>query len=200
MPLLPLFPLGTVLFPGSTLPLHIFEPRYVQLISECLSGGSTFGVVLILEGEEVGSPAIPHRVGTEAAIVEARGLPQGRYDIAVHGQRRFEIKGLRHERPYTVAEVEWLPRGGGGSQEAVEVARALMEEFLRRLRGPLPGGIKGLAALDDEGLSFVIADLLPVEPDLKQELLEAPTPALRLDLETRILMEALRPEGLGAMG
>ena len=68
---LPIFPLGTVLFPGMPLPLHIFEERYKRMIGRCLDGDRAFGVTLLKSGREVGGPAIPHEVGTIARIVQA---------------------------------------------------------------------------------------------------------------------------------
>ena len=75
---LPLFPLHTVLFPGSTIPLNIFEDRYKTMINDCRATDDMFGVVLIKEGEEVGGPSIPHEVGTVAKITNMREISGGR--------------------------------------------------------------------------------------------------------------------------
>ena len=89
---LPLFPLNTTLFPGGTLPLHIFEPRYRAMTRRCLEGDERFGVVLIAEGPEVGGRAVPHLVGTVARIALAETLEGGRYNLMTTGERRFAIK------------------------------------------------------------------------------------------------------------
>src|SRR6195256_548196 len=105
---LPLFPLHTVLFPEATLALQIFEPRYREMIGRCLAHDEAFGVVLILEGDEVGDPATPRRVGTEAAIIASDRSKDGRYEIVAEGRRRFEITGLDTARSYLRADVTFL--------------------------------------------------------------------------------------------
>ena len=88
---LALFPLHTVLFPGMALPLHIFEPRYRQLVDHCLETNSAFGVVLIQSGREVGGPAIPHTIGTTARITAAERLPDGGLNIEAVGHHATDI-------------------------------------------------------------------------------------------------------------
>jgi Lon protease-like protein len=107
---LPLFPLKTVLFPGQVLPLHIFEPRYQTMIRRCLADDSPFGVVLIREGQEVGSdPADPYPVGTLTRIVESTHLPDGTMNIITVGTERFRIRQLLHDQPYLRGQVETYP-------------------------------------------------------------------------------------------
>jgi len=103
---LPLFPLGSVLFPGMLLPLHIFEPRYRLLVKRSIESDEPFGIVLIKSGPEVGGPAEPHRIGTTAKIMGSTPLPGGRSFIIARGDRRFEIGSIDAERePYLVAQV-----------------------------------------------------------------------------------------------
>src|SRR2546426_8735755 len=102
----PLFPLHTVLFPEATLALQIFEPRHREMTGRCLAHDEPFGVVLILEGEDVGGDAVPRRMGTEAAIISSERSKDGRYDIVAEGRRRFEIVGLDKSRAYLRADVE----------------------------------------------------------------------------------------------
>src|SRR5437867_167868 len=90
----PLLPPHTVLFPDTTLPLHVFEPRYREMIGRCLEHDESFGIALILDGDEVGGHAIPQRIGTEAAIIACQRNSHGEYDIVVQGQRRFAIRPL----------------------------------------------------------------------------------------------------------
>ena len=122
---LPLFPLHTVLFPQATMSLHVFEPRYREMVGRCLEHDDPFGIALILEGEEVGDYAIPRRIGTEAAIIASQRFPDGRYDIVVEGRRRFEIRSLDKTRAYLRADVEFLedPLGKETDLRADAVAR-----------------------------------------------------------------------------
>ena len=111
----PLFPLGTVLMPGATLPLHIFEPRYRQLTVDLVTGAvpnKEFGIVAVREGftpDDDGIGAL-HTVGCMAELRDVRRLPDGRYDIVTRGARRFQLLDLDTEsKPYLVGSVEFLP-------------------------------------------------------------------------------------------
>jgi Lon protease-like protein len=106
---LPLFPLGTVLFPGGLLPLRIFEPRYLELIRDSARLGTGFGVCLILEGSEVGEPALPAALGCEARIVDFSTTDDGLLGIVVQGERRFHVARTKvRDNGLIVAEVDWL--------------------------------------------------------------------------------------------
>src|SRR5882672_7382750 len=111
--ILPLFPLNTVLFPGMSLPLHIFEERYRQMINACISQNAPFGVVLIESGREVGSPATPHAIGTSAHIAGVERMADGRLHIEVVGQQRFHILSLHYDEAYLTGTIEEFPLGGG---------------------------------------------------------------------------------------
>lgn len=130
---LPLFPLNTVLFPGMALPLHIFEPRYRQMISHCLAHQEMFGVVLINNGPEVGGPAIPHPVGTTATITRVEKLPDGRMNIETVGQERFRIVALHHEEVYLSGTLEAFPLEETESESAQQAAQALRPWLARYL-------------------------------------------------------------------
>ena len=80
---LPIFPLNTVLFPGETIPLQIFEDRYKLMITECIEKNTRFGVALIREGKEVGGPAIPYQIGTIVSLVDHKSTPDGRIRITL---------------------------------------------------------------------------------------------------------------------
>jgi Lon protease-like protein len=94
---IPLFPLGTVLFPKQYLPLHIFEERYKLMIGECLRDQSRFGVVLIRAGREAGGPAVPFETGTTARIVDMESLEGGRMNIKTIGERPFHITRITQQ-------------------------------------------------------------------------------------------------------
>lgn len=112
---LPLFPLGTVLMPGASLPLHIFEPRYRQLTVDLVTGavpGKEFGVVAVREGWTPDDSGINglHRIGCTAELRDVRRLPDGRYEIVTRGARRFRLLSLDDEsKPYLMGSVEFLP-------------------------------------------------------------------------------------------
>ncbi len=191
---IPLFPLQTVLFPGATLPLHIFEPRYREMVGRCLEHEEPFGICLIREGEEVGGPAVTHRVGTEAAIIASQRYGDGRYDLVVEGRRRFEVLQLDRARPYLRADVRFLgePDGANDPELAEAVAR-LFEGVLESLE------LSGQAVIDEtwkdldaRSLGYKIAAVLPVEDDVKQEVLETPDAGARLRRIAEILMHLRR--------
>ena len=177
---IPLFPLGTVLFPGGPLPLRIFETRYIDLVRRCLRDGSGFGVVLIREGLEAGGPALTFDVGTYARIVDFSQQPDGLLGIRAVGERRFRILERRRERDgLNVAEVEWLPE---------EAPQPLPEEFaelapaLDALLGQVGEPYASLELrLDDAAwVAGRLAEILPLPPGHKQRCLEIDDPAGRL--------------------
>ncbi len=151
---LPLFPLHSVLCPGIALPLHIFEPRYREMVGQCLETGSPFGVVLIREGREVG-PLAGHiaDVGTTAAIRQAGRYPDGRLDIVTVGETRFRIVSLdRATHAYLTAVVEELEEPvGGDDREADALAADVGRRFLAYLELLQPTDAAG----DQPGASAV---------------------------------------------
>ncbi|MBM4421476.1 MAG: peptidase S16 [Chloroflexi bacterium] len=191
---LPLFPLGLVLFPGSDVPLHVFEPRYRLLVRRCSGTDSPFGIVLIRKGEETGPAAEPERVGTAARIVAVHPLPDGRSLIVARGFRRFAIERIDAEsEPYLVAEVTWLDEedgpDAGPTADAVRdlfgdyvlAANSIIEKPEDKLSDDLPPGAGPSA------LSYRIAAQLAIPKPDAQRLLEAPTAAARLELERGML-------------
>src|SRR5215207_2079835 len=101
-----MFPLGSVLLPSVFLPLHLFEPRYRQLIRDCMAGSQEFGVVLIERGSEVGGGDVRADVGTVARVLEARELDDGRWAVGAVGTRRIRVVEWLDDDPYPRAEVE----------------------------------------------------------------------------------------------
>lgn len=161
MPLLPLFPLEVVLFPGVPLPLHIFEPRYKEMIGECLANSAPFGVVRALE-EGIAE------VGCTAEIMTVtKEYPDGRMDLVAEGRKRFEVLELNQERSYLRAEVLMVPDEPDNAAEAERV-RAI-ELHLQILS--LAGAVQDLSAADQSMLSFYLAGSLPLDLDFKQKLL-----------------------------
>jgi uncharacterized protein len=193
--LLPLFPLGTVLFPGALMPLHIFEPRYRVLIRRCVERQHPFGIVLIRSGAEVGATAEPYDVGTEAKIVAESQLPDGRSYIVTRGERRFAVEGLIADaEPYLVGQVRYLeePEGDRAADHA-SIAREALGAYLLAVVA-LTDDSRGERALAEElreaepsDLAYRIAGSLAVDAIQQQALLELETASARLEEETRIL-------------
>ncbi len=204
---LPLFPLGTVLYPGLLLPLHIFEERYRQLIAD-LTGGRTgeqpeenapaFGVIAIRQGREVGADGIRelHEVGCTAEIRRVEELPDGRFDLVTTGAQRFRLRTVDFDTaPYLVGEVEYLdeePADGESAEAAGVLAASVAKHYLAyrdqllslqgqapRVRGPLPS--------DPLVLSYLVAAAMVLDRQDKQNLLEAPDAAGRLRAELALL-------------
>jgi len=181
--LIPLFPLEVVLFPGTPLPLHIFEPRYKEMIGECLAHGSTFGVIRALE-QGVSD------VGCTAEIVTVtKEYPDGRLDIVTEGRKRFEVLHLNQERSFLRAEV-LLIEDEPGIPAKEETARAvqLHSEILT-----MAGAIQDLSAADQAVLSFYLAGSLPLDLDFKQKLLALRGESQRIAALTQYL-EAVLPK------
>ncbi len=100
-----MFPLSTVLFPGASMPLHVFEPRYRALMRDCLAGDHRFGVILIERGSEVGGGDVRAALGTRGLITKAIELPDGRWLLQVVGESVVEVQEWLPDDPYPVALV-----------------------------------------------------------------------------------------------
>jgi hypothetical protein len=178
---LSLFPLNTVLFPGCLLDLQIFEPRYLDMISRCMKQDEGFGVVCLLEGQEVGEAAGQFSaIGCEARICDFQRRPNGLLGIRVEGGRRFKVRRAQvlPDR-LTVAEVDWLEEAAAqplGLEHAdlVALLEALAEHPLIAALG-MTDGVSDQAALANQ-----LAYLLPLALEQKLQLLELDTPQARL--------------------
>src|ERR1035438_7357518 len=136
---LPLFPLGTVLYPGLLLPLHIFEDRYRQLVHELLDGPGPqhFGVIAIREGRETGVDSISsvYEIGCTAMLRQVREHEDGRFDLVTVGTQRFRLGQFDDSRPYLQGEVELLGEDTGDPATADLAARAVQRAFRLFQRG-----------------------------------------------------------------
>ncbi|HXP17213.1 MAG TPA: LON peptidase substrate-binding domain-containing protein [Terriglobales bacterium] len=161
MSLLPLFPLDVVLLPGTPLPLHIFEPRYKEMISECVDRKKLFGVVRVKE-EGVAE------IGCTAEIITvAKKYPDGRLDIVAEGRDRFEIMQVSQERSFLQAEVLYLQdEPGQASAEKIAQAVKLRAEILQ-----LAGADASEPPDAEVARSFTLVGTLPLDLDFKQTLL-----------------------------
>lgn len=190
---MPLFPLGTVLFSGSKLPLRIFEPRYLGLVSECMRAEAPFGVVLIREGHEVrlpdqDAPTIFH-IGTAAHIVDFDPLPNGRLGIVCEGRERFRIhRSWVRDDDVMAARVEYLPEErpstvGPDFSGLVDVLSDLMQHPLVRKLG------LEVDYDDARSVSWRLADLLPIDVETRQNLLQMRQAHDRLEVLDRMVRE-----------
>ncbi len=170
--LLPLFPLDVVLFPGTPLPLHIFEPRYKEMIGECLAERRAFGVVRAIEQGLAD-------VGCTAEIVTVvKEYPDGRLDLVTEGHTRFEVVRVNQERSFLQAEVLLIDdEPGSAPPEQTSRAVQLHSELLA-----IAGTKQDLSAANPKLLSFYLAGSLPLDLDFKQKLLSLRSEPERLSL------------------
>jgi Lon protease-like protein len=169
--LLPLFPLDLVLFPGASLPLHVFEPRYREMISECLDQKKSFGVVRTKE-EGVAE------IGCTAEIIAVtQKYSDGRMDIVTEGRDRFEVMQVNQERSFLQAEVLYL-QDDPDQASAEEIAQAI------KLQGEiieLAGATSATpSTLESAQLSFSMVGPMPLDLDFKQSLLVLKSEAARM--------------------
>ena len=186
---LPLFPLNAVLFPGGTLPLRVFEQRYMTLVKDCLKRESTFGICLIAEGAEVGAPAVPHKVGTQARIVAWDMTQPGILNITVRGEARFRIlsseagrEGLLRARVEPIAAEPEMP---------VPEALAALVPLLQAMAAD--AGAERLPPphrFDDAAwVGYRFCELLPIPAIARQKLLELEDPISRLEIVFKFLAQ-----------
>ncbi len=193
---LPLFPLNTVLFPGATLPLHIFEERYKTMVNMCLNEKRPFGVLLIRRGREVAEAVESFEVGTTAHIAQVQQVEEGRLNLICLGGERFRVSSTSSDRPYLVGEVELLATKADDepkTQELAGDAGSLFAEYIRLYLAMTQQWARSVEMpsnpdrLADYIGSRVAADLLT-----KQRLLEELSARTRLAVEVQLLGDAIR--------
>lgn len=169
--LLPLFPLDLVLLPGVPLPLHIFEPRYKEMIKECLDQKTPFGIVRAKEAALVNT-------GCTAEIINVlKTYPDGRMNILVEGQKRFEVLQINQDRAFLQAEIFYLEDESDPAASA-EVDKAIhLHEEIMSLAGASP---EGTERANTHQLAYRLAGSLPFDPDFQQALLEMNSEAKRI--------------------
>jgi uncharacterized protein len=196
---IPLFPLGTVLFPGLVMPLTVFEDRYRVLVRDLLAmpdgeDAREFGVVAIQRGWEVDRHAgdnatlTLYEVGCSAEIRQVTEHPDGRFDLVTVGRRRFAIKKIDSAAtPYLVAGVEWLDEPTGPPGEAERLTSGLLELFQNYLRLVRPDEAGEQVPDDPVVLSHLIAATAALPLGERQALLSAADATARLRAERRLL-------------
>jgi Lon protease-like protein len=179
---LPLFPLKTVLVPGASLALRVFEPRYLDLVRECGRNASTFGICLLLEGEEAGIAASTAAVGTEAAIEDFGTGDGGLLALHVRGRRRFQARRTRvRDNGLVVATVDWRDVD---VDDELRPEHAVLGQVLRHILEQVGGEHAQAAAtrLDDAAwVGWRLVELLPLSDRQRQALLQQDDPHERLD-------------------
>jgi hypothetical protein len=178
------------------LPLHIFEERYKAMIGDCIERETPFGVLLIREGQEVGEPAEPFRVGTTARIVQVSRLQEGRLNIMTRGERRFEVVEITQQVPHLVGLVKLLDDQTGEVPE--ELVAEVSEEYRAFLthQATIAGGWNShLEVTQDPPQLFSqaiasIASSIELPRDLRQQLLELSSTRERLEKLLPLLKRA----------
>ncbi|HEB58913.1 MAG TPA: peptidase S16 [Gammaproteobacteria bacterium] len=186
---IPLFPLNTVLFPEGPLPLRIFEPRYLDMVSDCLRHDTGIGIILIEEGSETGPTTQTHQVGTLCHISYWNRRSDGLLGVTMTGDQRFRV--LRQEvcdRHWLVGEVEMLPNEPAQSlpEEFIPLAE-LLERIIGQLDPPFTTMKKRLQ--DACWVGARLTELLPLDLRRKQSLLELDNPLQRLAVLNESLHE-----------
>lgn len=189
---IPIFPLNTVLYPSGTLPLRVFEARYMDMARECLKTKAPFGVCLIVEGKEVGDPATPANIGCAAHIAECDMQQLGVLNLITRGGRRFHIsRRFVAAQGLVKAHVEWLPTEPDAPMPdqygaCVNILKAIAgDERFRHL----------VADAKFESASWVgyrLSEILPIPLRIKQQLLEIDGAVARL----AVLHQFLEQRGL----
>jgi ATP-dependent Lon protease len=190
---LPLFPLNVVLFPGTALPLHIFEPRYRKMLADCLAGPRRFGVIAT---GPAGEPPERGSVGCVAEVKANEQLPDGRSNILVMGGARFVVRDVSvGPEPYLTGMVDEFEEESGTSP-AAEAVRELQErftEYFRTHRLLNDADPEGPSLPDDPlALSFAVAAAIECEPAVKQSLLATRSTGERVMLLLRMLPSLTR--------
>ena len=185
----PVFPLQTVLYPGSLLPLRIFEVRYMDMAKACLKDSSPFGVCLIKEGEEVGTPAVPEAIGCLARIADCDMEELGILKIRAQGGERFRIVSSEVNRQGLIVAEAQMMDPEAAAPDAPGLADCAL--FLRKVIAGI-GEARFVAPLlfeDASWVSFRLAEILPLRTDVKQKLLELTDASLRLAVLHRFLRQ-----------
>lgn len=178
---IPLFPLNAVLFPGGTLGLRIFEARYLDMVRECSRTAGTFGVCLIMAGEEAGEPALPAAVGTLARIIDFDTLPDGLLGISVTGGARFRVQKSRiRGNGLVIGEVrEWPDEPVVPVPIEFSLLPAILERLAEQAGLSWRNGPRERYE-DASWVGFRLAELLPLGDAERQHLLEVTDPMERL--------------------
>jgi uncharacterized protein len=188
---LPLFPLQTVLFPGGELSLRIFEPRYLDLVRDCLKSGTGFGVVAIKSGREAGTAATPFPIGTYAEIVDWSQGADGFLTLALKGSLRFQIRSHSvMPNQLIVGAVTWLdkPRATASPERSER-----LNQLLKALCEKMSPTIDVYKAPAGNQIAYRVAELLPLPLSLRYELLCMESDLAQIELVEDAIQRVVRP-------
>jgi Lon protease-like protein len=194
---LPIFPLALVLFPGVPLPLHIFEPRYRQMLSDVRAGNSLFGVSYYdASTSEKDRPATGH-VGCVAEVTETQAMPDGRSNILTVGLIRYRLEEyVERDDPYLLARVSYFEDEEEDQNLLSESARDVAQTFTRIARAVRTinderANLPDISDTEPQRLSFLVAAAMEVDTDIKQDLLELRSTGGRLQRLREMLERAV---------
>lgn len=194
---LPLFPLPVVLFPGVPLPLHIFEPRYRQMLSDVRSGNNFFGLSYFDSSASDTELPPPGHVGCVAEVTESQLLPDGRSNILTVGLVRYKVEAyVERGDPYLVAEVSFFEDEDESDEILSENSQGVAETFTRiaravRIINDERASLPDISDTEPQRLSFLVAAAIEIDADVKQELLELRSTAERLQRLSEMLALAV---------
>src|SRR6185503_17385812 len=194
---LPLFPLAVVLFPGVPLPLHIFEPRYRQMLKDVQASHSLFGLSYFDPSTSTRAMPAVGSIGCVAKVTDTQGFPDGRSNILTVGLIRYRIEEyVERGDPYLVVRVSYFEDEAENDQALQESSREVADTFARIARAVRTinderTNLPDIADTEPERLSFLVAAAMEVEPDLKQEMLELRSTSERLRRLRDILARAV---------
>jgi Lon protease-like protein len=199
--IIPVFPLpNVVLFPGVPLPLHIFEPRYRDMVREAAEGHELIGMVLLRGDWQPRYHENPEIFDTGCAgkIVNVESLQDGRYNILLHGLREFTVRRHLLAKSYRQAEVAWRSTSFGGLDSGCRgTLVSLLSQFLQAKAATPPDRLLRDRSLSDELLVNFFSYALDIAPLEKQGLLEAPTLTTRAERLREIIEFHLEESRLG---
>lgn len=186
---LPLFPLQIVVFPNETVPLHIFEPRYRQLVRDMTGADAPFGIALLRRG---GQAEETHEIGCSVRIQQTEPFPDGRYNVICLGERRFRIVERLDAAPYWIAEVEYLDDPADSEHVDAYSAASETAQLYRQHLGmtlALENLWQRRFSLPTSPIRLInhIGARVEAPPSVKQEVLKAPTAVEQLRLLARLL-------------
>jgi uncharacterized protein len=174
-PEIPIFPLPTVvLFPHVCLPLHIFEPRYREMVQDALKGDRIIGMVLLKAGWEADYEGRPptYEIGCAGLISHSERLQDGRFNIVLHGLEKFRIRGEHDDRLYRIAAVETIAEDLPAPVRMLGPVRQRLEALVGHLAERTHSDVRIPTAISDHELVNTLAQYLPLDPVEKQALLE----------------------------
>jgi uncharacterized protein len=175
---LPLFPLNTVLFPGGILPLRIFEPRYLDMVKDCMRNNHGFGVCMIIQGEEVGHQTASAALGCEARIIDFDQTPEGLLSITAQGARRFHVEQVKvRNNGLIVGDVSWLIER---EEKIIEPEYHVLSHILQRVLDKADISFDKHQLENADWVSWRLAEWLPLSNLERQNLLQEADAHMRL--------------------